>query len=97
MNYFIKICVSILFVLSSQLLHGQSLTVLIKDDLQKAIPNATVELYNSNDNKLIKTASTNGSGVANFQVDSLKNYKITAIAVGYKNNCLNFFPIKLKE
>lgn len=58
-------------------------TVIVVDDQQKPVENATVELRKAEEKTLTKAAITNNKGLADFQIAATGKYIATVIAVGY--------------
>lgn len=72
-------------------------TILVVDEQQKPIENATVELYGAAGKPLIKAAITNQKGTAEFNITTAGEYKVTAIAVGFSTKTSQIFQIPAKS
>ncbi|MEO8109821.1 MAG: TonB-dependent receptor [Ginsengibacter sp.] len=68
-------------------------SVIIKNESQAPIENATVELLRSKDSSLVKAAITNNKGIADFDKIPLGSYIIKASAVNHSNKHSASFDI----
>ena len=76
-----------LLVLSAMLVFGQDrgkITVVIVNDQQAALENATVELLKSKDSTLVKAAVTDAAGIAEIIQVPWNNYIVRVSMVNFK-------------
>lgn len=74
----------ICFAAKSQTTNKGSISVIIKNESQSVIENATVELIKSKDSSLVKVAITNNKGLAYFDNIVLDTYLARASVVNYE-------------
>ena len=68
-------------------------TIIVLDDQQKPIENATVELRKADDKALIKAAITNNKGSADFNIVTAGKYTAVIISVGHATKSTQIFQI----
>lgn len=77
----------------SQPVNKGNISISIKNESQSAIENVTVELLNSKDSSLVKTAITNNNGLADFSGITNGKYIIRASAINFATNYSSPFDL----
>ena len=82
---------------NAQVSNTGNISIQIKDENQKAIENATVELLRSKDSTLVKATLSDKNGVADFDQIIFGSYLIKATVVNYSTQVTTIFSISDKQ
>ena len=85
------------FTVKSQTANKGSISVILKNESQSVIENATVELIKSEDSSLVKVALTNDKGLAYFDNIVLGTYLIRASLVNYETKYSSPFDLSANK
>lgn len=91
----LRLCTAATLTLSALTLHAQfraSIQGTVTDQNGNVVPNATLSLTDNDTSKVI-TATSNGSGVYNFNALALDHYSLAAEAAGFKKKVVNAIQI----
>ena len=83
--------------LTAQTIITGNITATVKDENQKPLENATVQLIKSKDSSLVKVAITDNRGVAEFEHIAFGSYLITATMVNHANQYSALFTVSSNE
>lgn len=103
MKPFFKTFVLLFCLVTNSLLRAQTpivdVRIMVLDEQQKPIANATVELRKAGSALLVKAAITSDKGIATFQGNVEGKYVATIIALGYatKNTAVFELPLTQKQ
>lgn len=99
MRRIVLLLVSVFIVVTGMAQQPQrgKVSVVITNDQQTGLENATVELLKSKDSSLVKVAITNRNGVAEFENIKLGTYLVKATTVNYQTRFSSPFTLSLEN